>query len=123
MEKNDKNTVIQELKGALLQFRNDRDWEQFHTPKDLSLAIAIEAGELGERFLWKKEEEIQQSLQDPLKREAIEDELADVFNYVLCLANVLNIDVVSSSYKKLDKNAKKYPVEKAKGSAKKYSEL
>ena len=123
MSHTDQTTTIQELRDAVLKFRNDRDWEQFHTPKDLALAISIEAGELAEHFLWKKDGEVTTFLQDPVKMEKISDELADVFNYVLCLANVLNIDIASSAFRKIEKNIAKYPVEKAKGSSKKYTEL
>lgn len=123
MPHTDQTTTVQELRDAVLKFRNERDWEQFHTPKDLALAISIEAGELAEHFLWKKDGETVTALQDPVKMEKISDELADVFNYVLCLANVLNIDIASSAFRKIEKNSAKYPVEKAKGSSKKYTEL
>ena len=123
MVKNDQNTTLQELRDALIQFRDARDWKQFHTPKDLALAIAIEAGELGERFLWKGVEEINADLQDPKKREAVQEELADVVNYAIALANILNVDIVSACLAKTAKNEAKYPVEKSKGSSKKYTEL
>lgn len=119
----DQATTIQELRDVVLKFRNDRDWEQFHTPKDLALAIGIEAGELGEHFLWKKDAEIQAMLQDPTKIESLGDEMADVFVYLLSLADVLKIDITTSLSRKMEKNAKKYPVDKAKGNSKKYTEL
>jgi NTP pyrophosphatase (non-canonical NTP hydrolase) len=119
----DQTTTIQQIRDALRKFRDERDWEQFHTPKDLAIATSIEAGELNEHFLWKTNEEVRAMLQDPAKMEEIGDELADVFNYILCLANVLNIDVASTALRKLEKNNQKYPVEKAKGSSKKYTEL
>jgi NTP pyrophosphatase (non-canonical NTP hydrolase) len=106
---------IREITDELIQFRNERDWEQFHNAKDLSLAISIEAGELLEHFLWKKPEEA--------KQEKIEDELADVFAYAFLLAEKYNLDVKEIVLNKIQKNALKYPVEKAKGTAKKYNEL
>ena len=106
---------IEKLTRAIRQFTTDRDWDQFHNPKDLALAISIEAGELLECFLWKKPEEA--------KIEKINEELADVINYSLLLADKLNIDISQIVLDKIAKNAEKYPVEKAKGTAKKYDEL
>lgn len=106
---------IQELTQKIHQFTVDRDWDQFHNPKDLAIALSIEANELLECFLWKKPEEA--------KPEKIKEELADVINYALLLADKLNIDVKQIVLEKLARNAEKYPVEKAKGSAKKYNEL
>ncbi|MEE4175866.1 MAG: nucleotide pyrophosphohydrolase, partial [Bacteroides sp.] len=100
---------------ALIQFRNERDWEQFHNPKDLSLAISIEAGELLEQFLWK----------DPAEAntEKIKEELADVFAYAFLLADKYDINIKEIILDKIRKNAEKYPIDKAKGTAKKYNEL
>ncbi len=100
---------------ALLKFRNERDWEQFHNPKDLALAINVEAGELLELFLWKKHDEA--------NLEKIKEELADVFAYSFLLAEKYNLDVKDIILEKIKKNGEKYPVEKAKGTAKKYDEL
>ena len=108
-------TDIQEITEALLKFRNERDWEQFHNPKDLALAISIEAAELLELFLWKKPEEA--------NREKIKAELADVLSFALLLAEKYEFDVKEIILNKIDHNAQKYPVEKAKGNAKKYDEL
>jgi NTP pyrophosphatase (non-canonical NTP hydrolase) len=105
----------EELIQALLAFRNDRDWEQFHNPKDLALALSIEAGELLENFLWKRAEDA--------NREKVKEELADVFAYALLLAEKYGFDVRDIVLEKIQKNALKYPVEKAKGSAQKYSDL
>lgn len=105
----------EEIIEALLKFRNERDWEQFHNPKDLALAINIEAGELLEEFLWKKYEDA--------NKEKIEEELADVFAYAFLLASKYNFDVKEIVLKKIKKNAEKYPVDKSKGTAKKYDEL
>ena len=106
---------IQELTALVKAFVDERDWDQFHNPKDLALALSIEAGELNESFLWKKAEEA--------KPEKVREELADVFIYALLLARKYNWDVSSIVKEKLLVNAAKYPVEKAKGSAKKYNEL
>lgn len=101
--------------SALIQFRDARDWEQFHNPKDLALAINVEAGELLELFLWKKHEEANQ--------EKVKEELADVLAYCFLLANKYKLDIAQILLEKIEANSKKYPVEKAKGTAKKYDEL
>lgn len=108
-------TDIQEITEALLKFRNERDWEQFHNPKDIALAISIEAAELLELFLWKNPEEANQ--------EKIKAELADVLSFALLLAEKYEFDVKEIILNKIAHNAQKYPVEKAKGNAKKYDEL
>lgn len=105
------NKVIQEL----IKFRNERDWEQFHNPKDLAIAINVEAGELLELFLWKDAEDA--------KKEKIKEELADVFAYALLLAEKYNFDVEEIILDKIKKNGIKYPIDKSKGTAKKYNEL
>lgn len=107
--------VIQELTDVVVRFRNERDWEQFHNPKDLALAINIEAGELLELFLWKTPEEA--------KQERVKEELADIFVYALLLANKYGFDIRELVLNKMKANAEKYPVDKAKGNAKKYNEL
>ena len=106
---------IDEIIQTLVKFRDDRDWEQFHNPKDLALAISIEAGELLEQYLWKKPEDA--------KIENIKEELADVFSYAFLLSNKYGFDVKEIVLDKIKKNNEKYPVEKAKGNAKKYTEL
>lgn len=108
-------TDIEEIIKALLQFRNDRDWEQFHNPKDLSLALTVEAGELLELFLWKDSNDA--------NIEKVKEELADVFSFAFLLANKYNLDVKQIILDKIKKNGEKYPVDKAKGTAKKYNEL
>lgn len=104
-----------ELIQKLRSFRDERDWDQFHNPKDLALAINIEAGELLEAFLWKEASEA-----DP---NHVKEELADVFTYAFLLADKLGLDVESIVLEKMRENEKKYPVEKAKGTAKKYNQL
>ena len=106
---------IQEIIDKLIEFRNDRDWEQFHNPKDLSLAISIEAGELLELFLWKNAEEA--------NREKVKEELADIFSFAFLLADKYGLDVKQIVLDKVKVNNEKYPVAKAKGTAKKYNEL
>lgn len=100
---------------SLVDFRNERDWEQFHNPKDLALAISIEAGELLELFLWKNANDA--------NKDKIKEELADVFAYAFLLAEKYQFDVKEIVLEKIKKNGKKYPVEKAKGTSKKYDEL
>lgn len=106
---------MKELTKLLVDFRNERDWKQFHNPKDLALALSIEAAELNELYLWKKAEEAD--------LDKVKEELADVFAYALLLANHYNLDVKSIVKAKIDKNGKKYPIDKAKGTAKKYNQL
>ena len=108
-------TEIKEIIEALIKFRNERDWEQFHNPKDLALAINVEAGELLELFLWKSANEAIE--------EKIKEELADVFAFAFMLAEKYNFDVKEIVLEKIRQNAAKYPIEKSKGSAKKYNEL
>ena len=103
------------LSDAVNQFTEERDWDQFHNPKDLAIAISLEASELLEACLWKKPEEA--------KVEKVKEELADVINYSLLLASKYDLDIYQIVMDKLRRNAEKYPVEKAKGSAKKYNEL
>jgi NTP pyrophosphatase (non-canonical NTP hydrolase) len=106
---------IKEINDALTMFRNERDWQQFHNPKDLALAINVEAGELLELFLWKNAEDADLS--------KIREELADIFSFSFLLAEKYGLDVKEIVLDKIKKNAEKYPVEKAKGTAKKYTEL
>lgn len=110
--------AYQDIIDKLVQFRNDRDWEQFHDSKNLALALFLEAAELNELFLWKKESESEDVNIDRLK-----EELADVLAYAFLLAEKHNLDVFEIVRAKIERNAQKYPVEKAKGTAKKYNEL
>ncbi|WP_417548742.1 nucleotide pyrophosphohydrolase [Methylophaga sp.] len=105
----------------LIEFRRERDWEQFHNPKDIAISLSIEAAELLEWFQWRNKAEIQQMLETD-KREALEDEIADVAVYLSYLCYDLNIDLEQAIKRKMDKNAAKYPVEKVKGRADKYNE-
>ena len=108
------NKVIKEL----INFRNDRDWEQFHDSKNLALAISLEAAELNELFLWKTDDEVENINKDRLK-----EEIADILSFTFLLAEKHNLDVFDIVSEKIKKNAQKYPVDKAKGTAKKYNEL
>jgi dCTP diphosphatase len=105
------------------RFRDARDWSQFHTPKNLAAAIAIEAAELQERFLWKNDQEIDGDLEAGPTRDAVVEEVADVFLFALLLADRLDIDVGRAIADKLAANARKYPVALARGNARKYTEL
>ncbi len=102
----------------LEQFRDERDWGQFHDSKNLALALSIEAAELNELFLWKKEDEAEQ-----VDRAKLREELADVFAYAIMLAGRHGLEVSDIVKEKIAKNAAKYPVEKSKGSAAKYDDL
>ena len=106
---------LKDITSALLKFRDERDWAQFHNPKDLALALNIEAGELLEAFLWKTSEQADIT--------QVKEELADVLAFALLLAERYDFDVKQIVLDKIAKNALKYPVEKSKGIAKKYSEL
>ncbi len=114
---------MDELKARILAFREERDWKQFHKPKDLALALGIEASELSELFLWKDEPKIDAMTDQSGDVEAIADELADVLIYAILLADHFDIDLIQAASRKLDKNSEKYPVAKSKGNAKKYTEL
>lgn len=119
----DATTTIHGLKGRVLAFALERDWEQFHAPKNLSMALAAEAGELMEHFLWSTPEASRAVMDDPTKRAKIAEELADVVIYALEFANVTGLDVAAAIEAKMAANAKKYPVDKARGRADKYTEL
>ncbi|WP_121966743.1 nucleotide pyrophosphohydrolase [Myroides sp. N17-2] len=106
---------LDDLIKELIAFRDARDWEQFHNSKDLALALSIEASELLEVFLWKGNEECD--------KDRLKEELADVFMYGLLLAHKNNLNVVEIIEEKIKRNNEKYPVEKSKGTAKKYNEL
>ena len=119
----DSTTTISELKARVLTFVHERDWEQFHSPKNLSMALAAETGELMEHFLWATNEQSRSIASDPVKRGKIADELADVVIYALEFANITGLDVTAAIEAKMAANAKKYPVEKARGRSEKYDEL
>ena len=106
---------LEELRKAIVEFTQERDWDQFHNGKDLALALSIEASELNEAFLWKDANDV--------KVEKVKEELADIVNYAILIADKYNLDIKQIVLDKLKCNAETYPVDKAYGSAKKYNEL
>jgi NTP pyrophosphatase (non-canonical NTP hydrolase) len=102
----------------LIKFRDERDWKQFHDSKNLALAISLEAAELNELFLWKKGDDVEN-----IKIDRLKEELADILSFSFLLADKHNLDVFEIILDKIKSNNEKYPVEKAKGTAKKYNEL
>lgn len=104
---------MQKAIKEIIEFNKERDWDQFHSPENLAKSIAIEAGELLECFQWN----------DDYDKESVCEELADVVNYCIVMADKLNVDLEDIVLKKLEKNRQKYPVEKAKGNSKKYNAL
>ena len=111
---------MQQILDQLRQFAAERDWDQFHSPKNLSMALAVEASELLEIFQWMSE--VDSLAPDSETQQRIADELADVFVYCLLMSNKLDIDLLAAARQKLKKNAAKYPVDKVKGSSRKYTE-
>ncbi|PAB61352.1 nucleotide pyrophosphohydrolase [Anaeromicrobium sediminis] len=114
--------TIDKLTKHIVEFRDERDWRQFHNPKDLALSLSLEASELLEIFQWKdlKDMDLSTDSPDNLK---IKEEVADIANYILLICNELDIDLEEAILEKIERNRTKYPVEKSKGSAKKYTEL
>ena len=106
---------IKEIMEKIVQFTRDRDWDQFHNGKDLALALSIEASELNEAFLWKRPEDV--------SIDKVREELADILNYAFLIADKYNLDIREIILSKLAKNSEKYPVDKSRGNAKKYTEL
>ena len=106
---------LEELRKAIVQFTKERDWDQFHNGKDLALALSIEAAELNEAFLWKDAKDV--------NVDKVKEELADIFNYAILLADKYDLDVKQIVLDKIKRNAENYPVDKSYGSAKKYNEL
>jgi NTP pyrophosphatase (non-canonical NTP hydrolase) len=119
----DDQTKIHELKERIKQFCEARDWDQFHNPKDLAIGVMTEASELLEHFRFKSEQEMDEMFKNSEKKTHISEEMADVFYFLLRLAQKYDIDLTSALDKKMQQNEMKYPVEKAKGSNKKYNEL
>lgn len=109
------------LRDRLRAFALERDWDQFHSPKNLSAALAVEASELLEHFQWLKEDESFALSSE--KRAKVAEEIADVLLYLIRIADKLDIDVLDAALRKIETNGKKYPVEKAKGSMRKYTDL
>jgi|ERR671926_1206805 NTP pyrophosphatase (non-canonical NTP hydrolase) len=114
---------IASLTAQLRDFAQQRDWEQFHTPKNLTMALSGEAGELLSLFQWLRDGQVGEWLKDPANRTAVEHEMADVLGYLLRLADVLDVDLEAALRAKIDLNGQKYPVELARGNALKYTVL
>lgn len=111
------------LTAQLREFAKERDWEQFHTPKNLSMALSGEAGELLSLFQWLRDDQVADWMANPVNRTAAEHEMADVFGYLLRLADILEIDLEAALLKKIQVNGQKYPVELSRGNATKYTQL
>lgn len=111
---------IQDLKARIRQFADERDWDQFHSPKNLAMALIVEAAELVEHFQWLTQEQSRSLAAE--KQTEVEAELADILIYLVRIADKLDIDLIHAAIKKLQSNAEKYPAEKVKGYSKKYNE-
>jgi NTP pyrophosphatase (non-canonical NTP hydrolase) len=120
--KNDTNTTLEQLRTQMAEFVKAREWNQFHTAKNLSMYVAVEAAELMEKFLWITTQEEAAKLLET-NRQAIEEEVADVLAVLMAFANTCNIDITKAFIDKMAKNAKKYPVDLSKGSVDRYLEL
>jgi dCTP diphosphatase len=118
---NDAKTTIQDLKDAMAKFVTAREWDQFHSPKNLSMAVAAEAAELMELFLWQDSKESRKTIEK--KRDEVEQEVADIIMVTLAFANQTGIDIATVVKRKIKLTAKKYPISKVKGRAVKYTEL
>lgn len=115
--------TFDEVTAAIVRFRDERDWAQFHTPKNLATALGIEVAELQETMLWKTDEEVTSQLTDPPHKAEIERELADILIFALLLCHETNVDPREAIDRKLVENAEKYPVDLARGVATKYNRL
>ena len=117
------NSPFESILKKIKKFRDERDWKKFHNPKDMAEAISIESSELLELFLWKTKEESLAFVNDKKNYEEISDEVADIMTFIIEFCDNCDIDIEKAIEKKLQKNAKKYPVNKAKGVATKYTKL
>lgn len=112
---------LRELRDSLRAFAAARDWDQFHTPKNLAIALSVEAAELLEHFQWSSEEQSKDLAQEWIA--LVEEEMADVLLYLVRLSDKLDVDLLRAARRKMARNAEKYPVDKAKGSARKYTQI
>ncbi len=119
----DSETTIRQLKQTVKEYCEERDWDQYHNPKDLAIGVITEAAELLEHFRFKSEKEMDKMLADQKKKGEISDEMSDVLMFIIRFAQKYDIDIAESFQRKMDQNTKKYPIDKAKGSNKKYDEL
>jgi NTP pyrophosphatase (non-canonical NTP hydrolase) len=111
---------LEQLRVRIAEFARERDWDQFHSPKNLAMALIVEAGELVEQFQWLKQSESHELAGEKLR--AVEDELADIMVYLVRIADRLDIDLMAAANRKMDSNGAKYPADKVRGSSKKYTE-
>ena len=114
---------LKELADEIARFRDARNWAQFHTPRNLAAALSIEVAELQETMLWKSEDDVASMLDDPASKEHMRQEIADIAIYLFLLAGATGIELASAIRSKLALNAQKYPVDRARGSSAKYTEL
>lgn len=114
---------LSKLKELVNNFAKERDWDQFHSVKNLSMALSVESSELLEIFQWMSEADSNNLSSDPVKMQKVEEEVADIFVYLLRIASKTNINLEEAVIRKMEKNAKKYPVELARGNSKKYNEF
>jgi len=112
---------IEELQEKVIDYRNQRDWAKYHNPKDLAISLSLEAGELLEIFQWKSQDEVELIRTDPKQRQRVKEELGDIFIYALTMAHKFGFDPAEVILEKVEINDKKYPVEKARGRADKYT--
>ena len=112
---NDQQATVAQLRARVQDFIEQRDWQPFHDPKNLSMSVAIEAAELMEHFQWMRTDELDQVREDPAAMREIRDELADIFCYTLSFANAMDIDLAEALEAKMRKSAEKYPAEEYKG--------
>jgi len=115
--------TLDDLLRRVLAFRDEREWKPFHNPKDLAISVTLEAAELLEHFQWKTPAEVRAHLADPGNHEEVGDEMADILCLLLSLSDAAGVDLHEAVVRKLGKAARKYPVEKCRGSARKYTEL
>ena len=113
---------MQELQAKVIRFRDERDWAQYHNPKDLAISLCLEASELLEIFQWKSSEQVEKVKSDPEMRNRVKEELGDIFIYALTIAHEFGLDPTQIVFDKIETNEKKYPAEKVKGKSKKYTQ-
>lgn len=119
----DKETKINDFKEKIKEFCEARDWNQFHDAKELSIGLMLEASELLEHFRWKSKDEVEEVMKNLDKKKNIEEEMADIMYYLIRIAQVYDIDLSDALNRKIEINEKNYPIEKFKGSNKKYNEI
>lgn len=117
------NKPFQNILQRIKTFRDERNWMQFHDPKNMATAVSIESAELLEHFLWKSPEEVEEYMKNPKNKQEVSDEIADIMSFLLELADNLEIDIEQAIEQKMIHNARKYPVGKARGKATKYTKL